>query len=440
LASAGGQTHARSWGSIRGCRRDKKGYRLPLFRLNAYLGLGRGVKAFLNLEGGVTRGPLPDAEKPKKGRTGKPGKQKNRKKDRPGKHKNRNRAGGPGSKNDGSEQTPDYAGYTEKIESKKQELRRTKEKQRIAELAANESAGLAERMKVAEHRKKKRMVSQEIFRLQRERQALQEGWVGDGPVTGALPDFLVIGVGKGGTTFLYHLLTQHPLVERASSKEVHFFDNRFELGVEWYRHCFPTPRQKNGRMTITGEASPYIAYPPAPERAAEVVPEARLIALLRNPVDRAYSRYQQMVRRGRVTRSFEEIVEKEKTLLLGAPESGEERERYFDKARESSESWNQALYKGIYVEHLARWSEHFDREQMLILKSEDFFARPREVLQQVFGFLGLPGWEPDPSVFESKRNSRKYEKMSPETRRHLEEFFAPHNRRLYDYLGRDFGW
>jgi hypothetical protein len=395
------------------------------------------MKAFLNLEGGITRGPLPDAENPKKGQTGK---QKNRKKDRPGKHKNRNRAGGPGSKNAGPEQTPEYAEYTEKMESKKQELRSTKEKQRAAELAANESAGLAERMKVAEHKKKKRMVSQEIFRLQRERQALQEGRVGDGPVTGALPDFLVIGVGKGGTTYLYHLLVQHPLVERASSKEVHFFGKRFELGVEWYRQCFPTPRWKDGRMTITGEASPHIAYPLAPERAAEVVPEARLIALLRNPVDRAYSRYQQMVRRGRVTRTFEEVIEKEKALLLGAPESGEEREEYLDKARESSESWIQALYKGIYVEHLARWAEHFDREQMLILKSEDFFARPQEVLQQVFRFLDLPEWEPDPSEFERKRNTRRYEKMDPETRRSLEEYFEPHNQRLYDFLGRDLGW
>lgn len=284
------------------------------------------------------------------------------------------------------------------------------------------------------------MVDQEIFRLQRERQALQEGWAEDRPVTGALPDFLVIGVGKGGTTYLYHLLTQHPLVEPAATKEVHFFGNLYDEGVEWYRQCFPTPRWKDGRMTITGEASPHIAHPPAPERVAEVVPEARLIALLRNPVDRAYSRYQQMVRRGRITRSFEEVVEKEKTLLLEAPQGGEEREEYLAEARESSESWIQALYKGIYVEHLARWSEHFDREQMIVLKSEDFFARPQEVLQQVFRFLDLPEWQPDPSEFERKRNSRKYEKMSPETRRHLEEYFAPHNRRLYDFIGRDLGW
>jgi hypothetical protein len=384
------------------------------------------VKAFLNLQAGVTRGGALDNAAKLEGQT------------RKGQTQEERRVSS--AKNDGPEQTPEYAEYTEKIEGKRREFRRTKEKERFAEHAANEGAGLAEHMEVAEHKKKKRMVSQEIFRLQRERQALQEGWAGDEPVTGALPDFLVIGVGKGGTTFLYHLLTQHPLVERASSKEVHFFGNLYDEGIEWYRQCFPTPRQKDGRMTITGEASPYIAHPPAPARAAEVVPEARLIALLRNPVDRAYSAYQQSLRRGRITRTFEEVIEKEKALLLGAPESGEEREEYLDEAKKSSENRSQALYKGIYVEHLARWSGHFGRERMLILKSEDFFARPQEVLQQVFAFLDLPGWEPDPSVFERKRNSRRYERMDPETRRKLEEYFEPHNQRLYDFLGRDLGW
>ena len=92
------------------------------------------------------------------------------------------------------------------------------------------------------------------------------------------------------------------------------------------------------------------------------------------------------------------------------------------------------------MDHLTRLAEFFDDDQMLILKREDFFARPREILQQVFGFLGLPEWEPDPSVFESKRNSRKYAKMDPGTRRKLEEFFKPHSQRLYEYLGRALGW
>jgi len=409
---------------------------LPVFRLNTYFGVGRDAKVFLNLEGGITRGPLPNTANRKKGRGG------NQNKRRGGNQRNSGvgsarRDQATNSNGNGQEQTPEYMEYTEKIKNKQQELRRTKEKVRVAERAANERAGLAEHRTVNKHKRKKRMVSQEIFQLEIERRALQEGWAEDGPVTGALPDFLVIGVGKGGTTYLYHLLGQHPHVEPAATKEVHFFGNLYDEGVEWYRQNFPTPRWKDGRMTITGEASPHIAHPLAPERVAEVVPQARLIALLRNPVDRAYSRYQQMVRRGRVTRTFEEVIELEKAQLLTSTRRG----RYDAEADELSPRYTgDCIYKGLYLDHLTRWAEFFDREQMLILKSEDFFTRPQEILQQVFGFLDLPEWEPDPSEFERKRNTRKYDKMSPETRRRLEEFFEPHNERLYDYLGRDLGW
>lgn len=327
--------------------------------------------------------------------------------------------------------------YRKKIKSKKQELRRTKEKEHAIQLTADRTAD--DMARLAEYKRKKRVVRQEIFRLERELLAAREGWAEGEPVMGALPDFLVIGIGKGGTTFLYHLLVQHPLVEPAASKEVHFFSSNFELGVEWYRQNFPAPRRKDGRTTITGEASPsYLVTPFVPERAAGVVPRARLIALLRNPVDRAYSRYHQMVRREGIRTTFEEVVEEEKAQL---PEPS--RYSYVSETGDvpyGYQSEYQGIYRGIYVDNLLRWAEFFDPEQMLVLKSEDLFARPQRTLQQVFGFLGLPEWEPDPSQLERKRNSREYEQMHPETRRSLEEYFEPHNRRLYDYLGRDFGW
>jgi hypothetical protein len=105
------------------------------------------------------------------------------------------------------------------------------------------------------------------------------------------------------------------------------------------------------------------------------------------------------------------------------------------------------LSRGVYVDQLVRWAGHFDREQTLVLKSEDFFRDPVRTLGAVLGFLGLPEWEPDPSGprgkngDERKKFKGKYkQEMAPETRRRLEEYFEPHNRRLYDYLGRDFGW
>jgi hypothetical protein len=288
-------------------------------------------------------------------------------------------------------------------------------------------------------KKSKKRAQQEIFQLEREIGAAKERRARN-KETGALPDFVIIGERKCGTTFLYHLLGQHPLVEPAASKELHFFDALFEHeSVEWYRQCFPAPRWESGRRTITGEGTPYMSHLLAPERMAKVVPEARLIALLRNPVDRAFSDYQQVVRKGRETRTFEEAI--------GAVEKGWSSARGGEVPERAHSGRRGYLSRSIYAEHLLRWSEYFPREQMLVLKSEDFFDNPRETLETVFSFLGLPEWELQ--ALQTRKERKKRDKrnvggyeggMDPETRRRLEEFFQPHNQRLYDYLGVDFGW
>jgi hypothetical protein len=151
---------------------------------------------------------------------------------------------------------------------------------------------------------------------------------------------------------------------------------------------------------------------------AEVIPRAKLIAFLRNPVDRTYSAYHHQAKNRQQTRTFEEVVE----ACFDAPH------RRF-------------LSQSIYVDHLLRWSRYFSDEQMLVLKSEDFFEHPRRTLELVLEYLGLPDWEPHASEFRDQLNKGKYERgMDPGIRRRLEEYFEPHNRRLYEYLGVDFGW
>jgi len=309
-----------------------------------------------------------------------------------------------------------------KIESRKQERRNAREALRSKREALRSKKQQLKKMRnavgIGASKKKKKSLQQEIFELERGLRATKEHRTQHEPETGALPDFVVIGAKKCGTTFFYHLLSQHPLVEPAASKELHFFDVLFEEGTEWYRRCFPKPRWKDGRKTITGEASPgYIWHPLAPERMAGVIPEVRLIALLRNPVDRAYSDYYQRVKNGRAHRTFEEAVQ----AAFDDPTHGH-------------------LSKSIYVDHLRRWSGFFGDEQMLVLKSEDFFGRPVETLKVALNFLDLPEWEPEGSELQKKRNAREYDEMDPATRRRLEEYFEPHNRRLYDFLGLDFSW
>src|SRR5581483_1042107 len=129
---------------------------------------------------------------------------------------------------------------------------------------------------------------------------------GRGPGRGRLlPDFLVIGTVKSGTTTLHGWLSGHPFVEPAVRKEVHFFDYAYFRGVDWYRSHFPSECardafvREHGRPFVTGEASPsYISHEWAPSRIARVVPEAKLVVALRNPVDRAYSHYQMSRREG----------------------------------------------------------------------------------------------------------------------------------------------
>ena len=386
---------------------------MPIFRFDKASDIARHVKAFLKPEDGNTRSAVPNVERHENPKTAQL---------RASEHKKRLRS---------------------EIKSKRLELSEARKRAHAAE-------EWAERI---EHNKRKKEVQQEIFRLERDLRAIKEGWAkgvpdGAGPApqaereepktTGALPDFIIIGTQKGGTTFLYHLLTQHPLVQPAASKESHFFDLFFDEGIEWYRRCFPAPGWKDGRRTITGEASPYyLFHPHAAERMAEVVPEARLIALLRNPVDRAYSLYQQQVRKGHETLMFEEAIEAEEARLRGKGDTMLEKEQLagFEHQHFSY------LSRGLYVDQLLRWSEFFSREQMLVLKSEDFFERPVETLKPVLEFLGLPDWEPEASALVNRRNEGEYEQeMDPAIRRRLEEYFEPHNRRLYDYLGVDFGW
>ena len=337
------------------------------------------------------------------------------------------------------------------IQRKKQaELRKRLSSERQELHKINRESRATKKLERIERKKRKKTAQQEIFQLERELGATKERAGGipdggqpapqaaDGSETGALPDFIIIGGKKCGTTFLYNLLTQHPHVEPAAKKELHYFDTLFGEGIEWYRRCFPPPRWKDGRRTFTGEGTPYLHRSSAvPERMAEMLPQARLIALLRNPADRAYSDYQQKVRKGRETRTFEEAIEVEKTQPLGGKKTSEHEARAgLNEAR-----FGGYLSKGIYADQLLRWSRFFDEEQMLVLKSEDFFERTPESLKVILDFLGLPDWEPGTWETPKKLNKGEYEQeMDPATRRRLEDYFEPHNRRLYEYLGTDFGW
>ena len=91
------------------------------------------------------------------------------------------------------------------------------------------------------------------------------------------------------------------------------------------------------------------------------------------------------------------------------------------------------------MDQLLRWSKFFSEEQMLVLRSEDLYERTPDTLKLIQDFLHLPDWQPEPRVL-TKKSKNKYPRMNPATRRQLEDYFEPHNQRLYEYLGVDLGW
>ncbi|MDP9227177.1 MAG: sulfotransferase domain-containing protein [Actinomycetota bacterium] len=255
---------------------------------------------------------------------------------------------------------------------------------------------------------------------------------------GALPDFLIVGAQRSGTSSLYAYLTKHPQIRRAAKKEAHFFDVDYgRRSVEWYRSFFPTPHSQSSRPAadsmrlLTGEATPYYLFHPCvPRRVAKLLPRVKLLAILRDPVDRAYSHYQMEVGNDLEHLSFEEAIEAESARLDGEAE----------RLLADDEYWSAAhchysyLARGVYADQLLRWRAFFPLEQMLILRAEDLRTGPAATLQKALDFLGVPGCE---LRLARSRNVREYPPMNSATRERLKEYFEPHNRRLYDLIGSD---
>jgi hypothetical protein len=248
-----------------------------------------------------------------------------------------------------------------------------------------------------------------------------------------LPDFIIIGAQKSGTSSLYRYLEGHPELKLSYRKQMHFFDQFYRKGINWYRAGFPL--EAFNRTTKTGEATPfYIFHPYAAERMHRHLSEVKLIVMLRNPIDRAHSHYQMKKDQGWETAaSFEAALELEQTRIEPELEKMLEDPDYYSKVYRNFSY----LARGRYYEQLQRWMKYYKRDQLLILNSDDFFADPQSVLNEVCTFIGIGEYSPaNLRVY----NQRQYASMKPETRAHLREYFEPHNQKLYQLIGRKFEW
>jgi hypothetical protein len=258
-----------------------------------------------------------------------------------------------------------------------------------------------------------------------------------------LPDFLIIGTKRGGTTSLINYLLHHPAVlppfpAAQNIKGIRFFDTNFHRGTAWYRSHFPILGRwtagGGGRNPIVGEASPYyLFHPRACHRAAQVVPRARPIVLLRDPVERAYSHYKERRRNDTEPLSFEEALDREPERLSGEVERLRADPRYVSFSHEHQSY----VAQGIYLPQLEAWMSRYGRDRFCILRSEELFGDPERVWERVLAFLGLPPAPPPEFV---RYNYHPSPDMPSHLRDRLASFFAPHNRALADFLGMDLGW
>jgi hypothetical protein len=274
------------------------------------------------------------------------------------------------------------------------------------------------------------------------------------------PSFLVIGAQKAGTTALYYYLAEHPGIVPSRDKEIGFFapelvadwpehpnhrilcrdgvtvfddPHSYRRAAAWYHSRFPWPHELGpGRLTF--EATPdYLYYPRAAQRIFEYAPDMKLIVLLRDPVERAFSAWN-MYRSYGGYRPFTYTPKKESREFEAAIRAEIE-------GMGAAESPLDPGYvrRGLYHEQLVRYFQWFSRSQVLVLESEDLKCNTSATLAQVVSFLGLPehrrqgGWE---QVLVGG-----YDPVMPESSlRLLREFYKPHNERLYQLLDRGFGW
>jgi hypothetical protein len=273
-------------------------------------------------------------------------------------------------------------------------------------------------------------------------------------MTAPLPNFLIIGAMKGGTTSLAAWLRSHPDVFIPWQKEIHFFDNphRYGAGVDWYREQFAPGAGKHA----IGEATPgYMAHPDVPERMARLLPDVKMIALLRNPTDRIYSQFLHLRAIGREKRPLRQVVDEE--LAGTAPPFG-----FY-------------LARGRYLDQIRRLHGLFPPAALKVMLFDDLASDAAGLYAETCRFLGVDdAYRPDnlgkaynprmrvrsPWLWERVRKARimrripaslafridavnvrpdrsTYEPMDPELRRRLVEAYVDQIPELEQLLGRD---
>ena len=246
-----------------------------------------------------------------------------------------------------------------------------------------------------------------------------------------LPDFIIIGTVRSGSTSLYYNICEHPSVLEAAYDEIGYFDSNYHLGENWYRSMFPTQKMMNKiredtGYSITGEDTPFYFWKKeVAERILSDMPETKLIVILRNPVDRAYSNYNLAVRENNEKLTFEEAIGEEIEFLSK------------NSFRETVDRFRSYLTKGMYVNQIKPWLDIFSREQLHFLSTEQMKNEPCETLDLVFKFLSIPSYD---IKNLQERKLANYKQMNENTREQLIKYYKSYNEEFFGIINQKFEW
>lgn len=241
------------------------------------------------------------------------------------------------------------------------------------------------------------------------------------------PDVFIVGAQKAGTSSLYRFLVENGVVARSKQKEIYFFNNseNYAKGMSWYKAHFPL---FSGISNCDATANTFES-PESPARVKECFPEAKIIVLLRNPVDRAFSHYRMAASRSIEPLSFDRALELEDARMAFGEETGKGHNYVYQRMGYRS--------KGRYADLLKRWMHAFPPEQLLVIQSEQLFASPESKGKEVLRFLGA---SEEIKIPLNQENKGAESEMDENVRAALQHYYAPLNQELFELLGKSFDW
>lgn len=256
-----------------------------------------------------------------------------------------------------------------------------------------------------------------------------------------LPGFLIVGAQRCGTTSMYRALSQHPLVRKAVwHKGVHYFDEFYQRGPGWYRGHFPLTAyarwatRSAGGTPVTFESSPYYMFHPlSAERIARDLTGVKLLVLVRDPVERAYSGYAHEFARGYETEPFERALALEPSRLAGEVERMAADPTYLSRSHQH----HSYRARGCYIEQIERLERLVGRDRLHVVESAAFWGDPEKTFRGVLDFLCLPYCD---TIIFDRYNARSRAPMADSVRKQLREYFRPYDERLARWLGVDLSW